>query len=98
MKLLLHVDNRSTHQTATISPADLVIALVMMASSTVYFIRGEAEIHINRALWSIDLEILALMILAAMSLRHILISFSHSGRSTSIRVILSLTLCATTVR
>ena len=98
LKLLLHVDNRSTHQTATISPADLVIALVMMASSTVYFIRGEAEIHINRALWSIDLEILALMILAAMSLRHFLISFSHSGRSTSIRVILSLTLCATTVR
>jgi hypothetical protein len=51
LKLLLHIDNRSTHQTATISSADLVIGLVMMAYSTVYFIRGEAEIHIYRTLW-----------------------------------------------
>ena len=92
LKLLFHVDNRSTHQTAAISPADLVIALVMMAYSTVHFIRGETEIHIYRALWSIDLEILALIILAAMSLRYFLISFSHRSRSTPIRVSLSLTL------
>ena len=98
LKLLLHVDNRSTHQTAAISPADLVIALVMMASSTVYFIRGETEIHIYRALRSIDLEILALMILAAMSLGHFLISFSHRSRSTPIRVSLSLTLFTATIR
>ena len=70
-----------------------------MTSSLINLIRCETEIHICRAFWSIDLELLALalIVLKKLSLMIFLFIFSHCGRPTPSRLTM-LALRATTIR